>query len=151
MSSLWDKYHIDTIYLESNDALSICARCVHCNANPHCDIYQYPHLVTANKHWISRTGWCQPYGGFGFKKEDGLKCMDFEPDVGRKIVIEKTLSSEGWTDKDIIEWYKKQEQNRQTKTKYNCEEIKDVLNTTMKKCNVSLDDIVEVLQKMKGE
>lgn len=52
------------------------------------------------------------YGGFGFKKEDGLKCMCFEPDIGRKIVIEKTLESEGWTSKDIIEWYNNPNTNK---------------------------------------
>lgn len=44
-----------------------------------------------------------------------------------------------------------QEKDRQARIEYNCEEIKDVLNTTMKECNVSLDEIAEVLQKMKEE
>lgn len=50
---------------------------------------------------------------------------------------------------EAIEKIRQYEQDRQTKIKYDFDEIKDVLNTTMKKCNVSLDDIVKVLQKMK--
>ena len=42
-----------------------------------------------------------------------------------------------------------QEKDKQARIEYNCEEIKDVLNITMKECNVSLDDIAEVLRKMK--
>lgn len=46
-------------------------------------------------------------------------------------------------------WQYEQEKDRQAKIEYDFDEIKDVLNTTMKECNVSLDDIAEVLQKMK--
>lgn len=43
-----------------------------------------------------------------------------------------------------------QEKDRQVRIEYNFDEIKDVLETTAKECNVSLDEIAEVLQKMKG-
>ena len=42
-----------------------------------------------------------------------------------------------------------QEKDRQVRIEYNFDEIKDVLETTAKECNVSLDEIAEVLQKMK--
>ena len=42
-----------------------------------------------------------------------------------------------------------QEKDRQARIEYNFDEIKDVLETTAKECNVSLDEIAEVLQKMK--
>lgn len=42
-----------------------------------------------------------------------------------------------------------QEQDRQARIEYNFDEIKDVLETTAKECNVSLDEIAEVLAKMK--
>ena len=42
-----------------------------------------------------------------------------------------------------------QEKDRQARIEYNFDEIKDVLETTVKECNVSLDEIAEVLQKMK--
>lgn len=42
-----------------------------------------------------------------------------------------------------------QEKDRQARIEYNREEIEDVINTTMSECNVSLDDITEVLQKMR--
>ena len=42
-----------------------------------------------------------------------------------------------------------QEKDRQVRIEYNFDEIKDVLETTVKECNVSLDEIAEVLQKMK--
>ena len=44
-----------------------------------------------------------------------------------------------------------QEKDKRARIEYNCEEIKDVINTTMKECNVSLDDIAEVLKKMQEE
>ena len=42
-----------------------------------------------------------------------------------------------------------QEKDRQARIEYNFDEIKDVLETTAKECNVSLDEIAEVLRKMK--
>ena len=42
-----------------------------------------------------------------------------------------------------------QEQDRQARIEYDCEEIKDVINTTMQECNVSLDEIAKVLEKMR--
>lgn len=42
-----------------------------------------------------------------------------------------------------------QEKDRQARIEYNFDEIKDVLETTAKECNVSLDEIAEVMQKMK--
>ena len=42
-----------------------------------------------------------------------------------------------------------QEKDRQARIEYNFDEIKDVLETTAKECNVSLDEIAEVLQQMK--
>ena len=42
-----------------------------------------------------------------------------------------------------------QEKDRQARIEFNGEEIKDVLNTTVKECNVSLDEIAEVLRKMR--
>ena len=42
-----------------------------------------------------------------------------------------------------------QEKDKRARIEYNCEEIKDVLNTTMKECNVSLDEIAAVLEKMR--
>lgn len=42
-----------------------------------------------------------------------------------------------------------QEKDRQARIEYNFDEIKDVLETTVKECNVSLDEIAEVLAKMK--
>lgn len=42
-----------------------------------------------------------------------------------------------------------QEKDRQARIEYNFDEIKDVLETTAKECNVSLDEIAEVLAKMK--
>ena len=42
-----------------------------------------------------------------------------------------------------------QEKDRLARIEYNFDEIKDVLETTVKECNVSLDEIAEVLQKMK--
>lgn len=42
-----------------------------------------------------------------------------------------------------------QEKDRQARIEYNFDEIKDVLETTAKECNVSLDEIAAVLQKMK--
>ena len=42
-----------------------------------------------------------------------------------------------------------QEKDKQARIEYNFDEIKDVLETTAKECNVSLDEIAEVLQKMK--
>ena len=44
-----------------------------------------------------------------------------------------------------------QEKDRQARIEFNGEEIKDVLNTTVKECNVSLDEIAAVLEKMRGE
>ena len=42
-----------------------------------------------------------------------------------------------------------QEKDRQARIEYNFDEIEDIINTTMKECNVSLDEIAEVLAKMK--
>ena len=42
-----------------------------------------------------------------------------------------------------------QEKDRQARIEYNFDEIKDVLETTAKECNVSLDEIAAVLQKMR--
>lgn len=44
-----------------------------------------------------------------------------------------------------------QEQDRQARIEYNFDEIKDVLETTAKECNVSIDEIAEVLEKMREE
>jgi len=44
-----------------------------------------------------------------------------------------------------------QEQDRQARIEYDFDEIKDVLETTAKECNVSLDEIAAVLEKMRGE
>ena len=46
-------------------------------------------------------------------------------------------------------WQYEQEKDRQARIEYNFDEIKDVLETTAKECNVSLDEIAEVLAKMK--
>lgn len=45
----------------------------------------------------------------------------------------------------------KLEKDKQARIEYNFDEIKDVLNTTMEECNVSLDDIASILQRMKEE
>ncbi len=42
-----------------------------------------------------------------------------------------------------------QEKDKQARIEYNYEEIEDVINTTIRECNVSLDEIAEVLRKMK--
>ena len=42
-----------------------------------------------------------------------------------------------------------QEKDRLARIEYNFDEIKDVLETTVKECNVSLDEIAEVLKKMR--
>jgi len=44
-----------------------------------------------------------------------------------------------------------QEKDRQARIEYDFDEIKDVLETTAKECNVSLDEIATVLDKMRGE
>lgn len=52
---------------------------------------------------------------------------------------------------ECIEKIRQYEQgnDRQARIEYNFDEIKDVLETTAKECNVSLDEIAEVLAKMK--
>ena len=56
-----------------------------------------------------------------------------------------------YTASECIEKIRKYEQknDRHARIEYNFDEIKDVINTTMKECNVSLDEIAEVLQKMR--
>lgn len=49
----------------------------------------------------------------------------------------------------IRQYEQEQEKDRQARIKYNFDEIKDVLETTAKERNVSLDEIAEVLAKMK--
>jgi len=44
-----------------------------------------------------------------------------------------------------------QKKDRQARIEYNFDEIKDILETAAKECNVSLDEIAEVLQKMMEE
>ena len=60
------------------------------------------------------------------------------------IIMEKFSASEC-----IEKIRQEQEKDRQARIEYNFDEIKDVLETTVKECNVSLDEIAEVLQKMK--
>jgi len=61
------------------------------------------------------------------------------------IIMEKFSASECI---EKIRQYE-QEKDRQARIEYNFDEIKDVLETTAKECNVSLDEIAEVLAKMK--
>ncbi len=84
-------------------------------------------------------------------------------DAARKIANmpydeeEKVFGSGGWafienhTASEAIEKIRQyeQEKDRQARIEYNCEEIKDVINTTMRECNVSLDEIASVLEKMR--
>lgn len=83
-------------------------------------------------------------------KEDGgldtvAYCEIFGYGKGFGTVLKTFTASEA------IEKIRKyeQEKDRQARIEYNFDEIKDVLSTTMKECNVSLDDIAEVLAKMK--
>ena len=83
-------------------------------------------------------------------KEDGgldtvTYCEIFGYGKGFGAVLKTYTASEAI---EKIRQYE-QEKDKQARIEYNCEEIKDVLNTTMKECNVSLDDIAEVLQKMR--
>ena len=83
-------------------------------------------------------------------KEDGgldtvAYCETFGYGKGFGAVLKTFTASEAV---EKIRQYE-QEKDKQARIEYNCDEIKDVLNTTMKECNVSLDDIAEVLQKMK--
>jgi len=74
--------------------------------------------------------------------DDDIKAC-FE--CGFSEVFEKYTASEAI---EKIRQYE-QEKDRQARIEYNFDEIKDVLETTAKECNVSLDEIAEVLQKMK--
>lgn len=69
---------------------------------------------------------------------------------------EKVFGSDGWTFianhtaqeaiKEIRQY--KQEKDRQARIEYNFDEVKDVIETTAKEYNMSLDEIAEVLKKM---
>ena len=49
----------------------------------------------------------------------------------------------------IRQYEQEKEKDRQARIEYNFDEIKDVLETTVKECNVSLDEIAAVLEKMR--
>lgn len=51
---------------------------------------------------------------------------------------------------EILEKIRQYEQEK-TKVEYNFEEVKDVIETTAKEYNMSLDEIAAVLEKMRGE
>lgn len=53
------------------------------------------------------------------------------------------------TPKHLIDSIREYEE-RKTKVEYNFEEVKDVIETTAKEYNMSLDEIAAVLQKMRG-
>lgn len=69
---------------------------------------------------------------------------------------EKVFGSDGWTFianhtaqeaiKEIRQY--EQEKDRQARIEYNFDEVKDVIETTAKEYNMSLDEIAEVLKKM---
>ena len=79
-------------------------------------------------------------GGFSWESMNNM----FGTDSPSKIY--KTFTASEAIEK--IRQYE-QEKDRQARIEYNFDEIKDVLETTAKECNVSLDEIAEVLQKMK--
>jgi hypothetical protein len=85
-------------------------------------------------------------------KEDGgldtvAYCEIFGYGKGFGTILKKFSASEAI---EKIQQYE-QEKDRQARIEFNGEEIKDVLNTTMKECNVSLDEIAAVIEKMRGE
>ena len=69
---------------------------------------------------------------------------------------EKVFGSDGWTfitnhtAQEAIEEIRQyeQEKDRHARIEYNFDEIKDVIETTAKEYNMSLDEIAEVLKKM---
>ena len=110
------------------------------------------------QHWVDAPRSCAYKLGY----ENGLNDAW---EAARKIANipygeeEKVIGSDGWTfiinhtASEAIEKIRQyeQEEDRQARIEFNCEEIKDVLNTTVKECNVSLDEIAAVLEKMRGE
>lgn len=124
--------------------------------------YTEPDLKQIRKEAYEK-GFHEGYGRYINKSyEDGLNGAW---EVARKIANipygeeEKVIGSDGWTfiinhtASEAIEKIRQyeQEKDKQARIEYNYEEIKDVINTTMKECNVSLDDIASILQRMKEE
>lgn len=96
-------------------------------------------------------------------KQDGYqKGLNDAWEAARKIANipygeeEKVIGSDGWTfiinhtASEAIEKIRQyeQEKDRQARIEYNFDEVKDVIETTAKKYNMSLDEIAEVLKKM---